>query len=200
MSFSIKRLFVGVALAAIFVAAFVYQSEWWTIGIVTLTLAVLVAATLGLSLRLLKKPFWLTFCILGWTYFVVAFSSTSLTRLPTLLPSTRVAFEIWIRLNAAAYETRFLQFAEGRADPRFMYSAFVNQSPGTMALGGPRLYSYYVFLDLVQCLSTLLFATLAGVTASYCVRRSASASSTACQERRQSLEPPRVAQGTSRFI
>ena len=51
MSFSLRTLLIVVLLAAIFAAAIVYQTEWWAIATVTLTLVVLLSATIGLSLR-----------------------------------------------------------------------------------------------------------------------------------------------------
>src|SRR5688572_5988179 len=96
MSFSLRWLFTAVAIAALFAAAFTYQTEWWSSGIVALTLTSLIGATVGLALRVLPKPFWLAFCIAGWIYFTISFTDINISRLAAVLPTTRAAHKIWV--------------------------------------------------------------------------------------------------------
>jgi hypothetical protein len=169
MSFSLKWLFVLVAIAALFAAAFNYQTQWWSISAVTLTLIILIAAACGLSLGLLAKPFWFPFVITGWTYCAVAFFGASVTDLPLSLPTTRLAYEMWQN----AHSSEVTQILNTTAfDESSVYAILAGHTIDSgwnisVSLG------FREYLRLFHSLSALIFAALAGVIASCCVRRAA---------------------------
>jgi len=80
--FSLKWLFVVVAVFALVVAAMTNANRWWLSACFTTTVIALVIATI-----LAQRPFWRGFSIAGWTYFAL-----TLTPLATVcegwLPTT----------------------------------------------------------------------------------------------------------------
>ena len=70
MSFSLRWLFVVIAISAIFSAAIIYRTPFWTLTAVNLTVIILFVGSLGLWFQRLNQTFWMPFCAVGWFYFV----------------------------------------------------------------------------------------------------------------------------------
>src|SRR5687767_1758220 len=94
MTFSIRWLLGMVLVAALFAAALAYHSSWWATAILSLTIALFVAATLGVWLKRLANEFWMPFVFVGWLYLAMAFAPNDM-RLSSRLPGTQISLAIW---------------------------------------------------------------------------------------------------------
>jgi hypothetical protein len=162
-----------IAISALFAGAFRFQTEWWSIASVTLTLALLLGGTVGLSLKLCQRAFWLPFCIVGWVCFGIVFASTELTTLRLNLPSTKLAFQIW----ASADKELELKLAQSLQWSDVMginlYRVYNVDMVGTgaTAFSQDEYASYRVFHNIFQSLSILVVSAGAGVIASFAAGR-----------------------------
>jgi hypothetical protein len=87
VTFSLKYLFVFVAIAAVFNAALIFRTPPWAIIAINTAVVTLLVPTVGLWLGRLDRTFWLPFCVVGWFYLVVALTPQSINRLAAYLPS-----------------------------------------------------------------------------------------------------------------
>jgi hypothetical protein len=87
VTFSLKYLFVFVAIAAVFNAALIFRTPHWAIIAVNTAVVTLLVPTVGLCLQGLDRTFWLPFCVVGWFYLIVALTPPSINRLASYLPS-----------------------------------------------------------------------------------------------------------------
>jgi hypothetical protein len=94
VSFSLKYLFVVIALAAIFTAAIVYRTPFWTVASVNVTVTVLFVGTIGLWFQRLNRTFWIPFCMVGWFYLAFALMPLGMHRLNAFLPGTQITHMI----------------------------------------------------------------------------------------------------------
>jgi hypothetical protein len=170
MSFSLRTLLVVVLVAAIFAAALVYRTPMWAVAAVNLTITVLTIGTLGVWMGSFKPRFWLSFCFVGWLYLLIAFTSASLVKLSPMLPGTIVAFQTFFSADELEAMT---------AEQRSTLEAIFPPSDGSVfwidLQGGPAameaLPRFGFYINFVQSLTSLLFAILAGVVASFLLRQ-----------------------------
>jgi hypothetical protein len=94
MSFSLKYLFALVAIAAVFTAAVIYRTPFWTVTAVNLTVIILFVASLGVWFQRLNQIFWIPFCAAGWFYFIFALTPQGRNRLHAFLPGTQITHMI----------------------------------------------------------------------------------------------------------
>jgi hypothetical protein len=159
----LRRLFVIVAVAAIYTAALIYRTPFWAFVAINLAVLILLIATVGVWLQYLTRAFWLPFCIVGWFYLAVAFTPATITRLANYLPSGQIVKLVDPEMNDAIemIATQSPQipvgFTFGPNDPEFANFELIME--------------FQRFADTVDTVSAVTLAAAAGLMASYCVRR-----------------------------
>jgi hypothetical protein len=163
MSFSLKYLFLFVTLSAIFSAALIYPLSAWPPVTINLTLVVLAAATLGVSLQRLNKTFWLPFLLVGWLYLAIAFMPKLLS-ISSFLPSKYVTFHI----KEAELQPRFanIQNAQQLEDIRRPFDDDVVTFINPFRTDHPTNSLILRFRRLADILDAL-FALIAGALAGF---------------------------------
>ncbi len=140
--FSLKWLFVGIAVVGLLIAALARPSEWSLTLIVTLTVTGLIASTV-----VADKPFWRGFAIAGWAYFLLSFTPIDVWLLPT---------QAIVRLCAIAHP-----------EHRFVYTSSINDRTGQWRGYGPPgiepLVAFNTRVRTAQCIVAIAFGTLCGV-------------------------------------
>jgi hypothetical protein len=174
VSFSLKYLFVVVALAAIFAGAFVYRTPLWASLVVTATFGLLIIATVYSVLVTSSRHFSLGFIVTGWLYLAVVFIPF-LSEAHRVLFTTRLLGYGWERLKGGQLHPEFVLIGGVRfpeLDKRLAVDAAVEPFQSAKQDYYMELRSFFYIGD---CCSALLLALLTGVIASYCVRRSKTA-------------------------
>jgi hypothetical protein len=152
--FSIKALLIATAVAAGFIVAFLDRSEAWASVIVTLTIALLAAAAMGIYLAPERRPFLICAVIVG-----VIYGSIALIRPLGLSPSlvtSRLLFRIWYpeQLNVA-----------------YAYWLFTDApEPGSL-LTAETLTAFRSFQQIGHCAVAVVLAVIGGLIGSYVARR-----------------------------
>jgi len=168
MTFSIRWLLAVVGIAALFAAALTYHSSWCATAILSLTIAMLAAATLSVRLKRGLTEFWLPFAFVGWLYLAMAFAPDTM-RLSSRLPGTQVSLLIW---NWLAIEPTAEDERIGMFDFSLAIGNVVLTSPSELTADLDLTFPDFMgFLDIMQCLFALLFAVIAGVCSSVLLRR-----------------------------
>jgi hypothetical protein len=163
MSFSLRWLFAVVAIAALFAAALSHPTPTWDAVTFNVTIALLVLGALVALLASPKRPFWIAASFVGWAHLVLDSFPFSLHSPPAKLFTRRLSYELWAVWQSELYNS-LREFGDVGHDHLFV----LLQSPGRS------LYSDEVVhvLDIMQCVFTFLLGVVAGIIASYCVRRS----------------------------
>jgi hypothetical protein len=108
VSYSLKHLFVLIAIACIVVNALISPSPFWAFIVVNTAVVSLLAATIGAWMQLLNRAFWAPFCTVAWFYLVVAFIPPNVHRLAVYLPTGQAS----IRLSKTGTIADLQRFAD----------------------------------------------------------------------------------------
>lgn len=71
-SFSLKWLFVSIAVVGLTITGLINANQWWAYAMSTTILASLFYAPLCVAVRGRKEPFWLGFAVAGWLWLLLA--------------------------------------------------------------------------------------------------------------------------------
>jgi hypothetical protein len=70
--FSLRTLFLVVALAAIFAAALIHPTTYWAISVALLSATTIILGTFGVWRHRYNRTFWMPFCFVGWLFIAFA--------------------------------------------------------------------------------------------------------------------------------
>jgi hypothetical protein len=154
MRFSLRNLFLFIALLAIACAGLMYRSPWWLKGITALTLMLfVVAALMALAQHGRGRAVLFGFCIVGLLYFFLSINDSTGKRLPTT--------------DALAAGARALKLgAPSQTDDPFGDTIYPDPSKTSLEVYTRLFYrsdsdEVAIFAHIGHCIFALFFATLA---------------------------------------
>ncbi|MFO0897923.1 MAG: hypothetical protein U0836_10915 [Pirellulales bacterium] len=150
-SFSLRTIFLVVAVAALGIAALVNANDWWTVAVTTTTVLLLVAATIAAG-----NPFYRGFCVMGWAYFLLTTGATAVGTDTLLLPTRIMMMAVPQPQQPPGWE---------RASPAYL-SVSVAMSGATSDPSDPNAIQDLRYLNRLrnaQCLLALVFGGVAGL-------------------------------------
>lgn len=152
MRFSLRNLFLIIALLALACAGLMYRNRWWLMGITTLTLSVFVAAALMAIVRHGRQRTVLCgFSFVGLIYYFFSIHSSTGDHLPTTTALAAAARAL--KINHSFSDDPFGSL------PTYMSQATVDDYIRLMSM--PSSEALHFFAQIGHCLWSLLFATLA---------------------------------------
>lgn len=176
MRFSLRSLLAVILLAAIFTAAFNdHISHWLVVGVVV---GILIVGMAGVMCGVFQKHFWIPFCLIGWLYLAIAFTPLRSNRLVLLLPSTHATMSIWSNQPKTRATSKVFgnDISMQKGELVVNYSLVTSFRGTTIRTSGwEYLRAFEDFgrlLVTMHAVGSLLMATVVGVIASVCVRRS----------------------------
>jgi hypothetical protein len=159
--FSLRSLFLIVAVAGLGAAAFVYPTGLWASVIVTVTLGVFVFALLRIYSHPERRMLWVPTAVIGW--FCVALWLWQPVAIREYLPTTRIVFALWES-----------QFGSVSADP-FGNAGnelfFISALNFTVVQTDPKVIALRVMWTVSHCLFALVIAFGGGAIYSWSVTR-----------------------------
>jgi len=148
-------------IAPFYVAALTYHSPLWTMAAINFAIAILIAGTLGLWIGGFQRGFWIPFCFVGWLYFAISFTPSTMNRLVDSLPSTHLGL-------AMTTDTQDSSGPGIGARVGSTVSGWVSYS-GSVDVEGIAAASRLT--DILHALLALVFGTLAGIVACVLLRQ-----------------------------
>jgi hypothetical protein len=196
--FSLRMLLAVVALSAVYIACFLFRTEWWKVAILTLTYLIFASAITAAFLSRERRAFFLAFAVYGLVYGLCVYLRVELVteRLLTNWARTTYQAEVDARRQTASDATAQTATA-GRpglmdaAGTDVVYENPFDDPPPRSPFGDEPRQRRNPFGDLDDTLShfrsvghsffALLVGFVAGVVAEAVVRRKSHASSSAAK-------------------